>query len=175
MTEMKKIFAITFLVCVLLQHTNAQDKNMISAQLSYNQIELGFEHKILNERLSAGLYAGIANQDINSNFNDFTSRLGIGYIVFSNPQNQVSIRAGVGFYFPNNNDYSITVPFAKAGLRYARLFGKTKSHELFINAGYQYGKKDYRQQYSSDIVNISTIGTFKLTPVYFSIGYGFKF
>jgi len=172
---MKKIFAITFFVFLLSQNTKAQDRKMITFQLSYNQVELGFEYKILSEKLFAELHAGVANQDINSNFDDFTSRLGLGYTALSNPKNQISIHAGFGLYFSNNNYYTITVPLVYAGSRYTRLLGKTGKHRIFVNAGYKYGKRDYKEQYSSDIVHVSSIGTLKLTPLYFSIGYGFKF
>lgn len=171
---MKKIFSITFFIFLLFQFAKSQNNKMISIQLSYNKIELGFEHKILNEKLFAELYAGIANQDINSSFDDIISRIGIGYAAFSNTKNQISFYIGMGIYFTNNNYYSIVVPLVNAGTRYTRFFGKTRKHGLFINAGYCYGQRDYKQQYSSDIFDVSTIGTFKLTPVYFSIGYGFK-
>lgn len=172
---MKKIIAITFFVLLLSQYTKAQDRRMITFQLSYNQIELGFEHKILSEKLFAELHAGLANQDINSNFDDITSRLGLGYTALSNPKNQISIHSGFGLYFTNNNYYSITVPMVYVGTRYTRLFGQTGKHRIFVNAGYRYGKRDYKEQYSSDIVNVSSIGTLKLAPLYLSIGYGFNF
>ncbi len=172
---MKKIFAITFFVFLLSQNTKAQDRKTITFQLSYNQVELGLEHKILTERLFAELHAGIANQDINNNYDDFTSRLGLGYTALSNSKNQISIHAGFGLYFTNNDYYSITVPLVYAGTRYTRLLGETGKHRIFVDAGYRYGKKDYKEQYSSDIVNGSTIGTLKLTPLYFSMGYGFSF
>jgi hypothetical protein len=172
---MKKILAITFFVFLLVMNTKAQDRRMITFQISYNQIELGFEHSILFEKLFAELHAGIANQDINNNFDDFTSRLGLGYTAFSNPKNQISIHIGTGLYFTNNNYYSITVPLVYAGTRYTRLLGETGKHRIFFNTGYRYGKRDYKEQYLSDVVNVSSIGTLKLTPLYFSIGYGFNF
>lgn len=172
---MKKIFAIALLILILPHYTKAQNKSMISMQVSYNQLELGFEHIILNKKLFVELYAGIANQDINSNFDDFTSRLGLGYMALSNPKNRFSIHTDVGVYLPNNNYYSLTVPIVNTSLRYTRFVGKTKKNGLFINAGYCYGKRDYKQTYSSEIAVISTIGTFKVSPFCFSIGYGFKF
>ena len=144
---MKRIFTIIFFVFLLSQYTKAQDRKMITIQLSYNQIELGFEHKILNEKLFAELYAGIANQDINSNLDDFTSRIGIGYTAFFNPKNQFSINTGVGIYVPNNDYYSLIVPLVNAGIRYTRILGKNDKHTLFINAGYRYGKRDYKHRY----------------------------
>lgn len=172
---MKKIFAITFFVLLLSQNSKAQDREMITFQLSYNQVELGLEYKILSEKLFAELHAGLANQDINSSFDDFTSRLGLGYKAFSNPKNQISIHTGFGVYFTNNDYYSITVPLIYAGARYIKLLGETGKHRIFVNAGYRYGKRYYKEQFSSDIVNVSSVGTLKLTPLYLSIGYGFNF
>lgn len=172
---MKKILAFTFFVFLLSQNTKAQERKIITFQLSYNLVEFGLEHKILTEKLFAELHAGIANQDINSNFDDFTGRLGLGYTPLSSPQNQISFHAGFGLYFTNNDYYSITVPLVCSGIRYTRLIGETGKHRIFVNAGYKYGKKDYKEQYSSDIVNVSAIETLKLTPWYFSIGYGFNF
>ncbi|NCB06760.1 MAG: hypothetical protein EOM73_01190 [Bacteroidia bacterium] len=172
---MKKIVAIIFFAFLLSQNTKAQDRKMGTFQLSYNQVELGLEYKILSEKLFLELHAGVANQDINSNFDDFTSRLGIGYTAFSKPKNQISIHTGFGLYFTNNDYYSITVPLVYAGTRYTMLLGKTGKHRIFVNAGYRYGKRNYKEQYLSDIVNVSSIGTLKLAPLYFSIGYGFNF
>ncbi len=172
---MRRISTIILLVFFLLQFTKAQNKRMVSIQLSYNQAELGIEQKISDTRLFAELYAGIANQDINSNFDDFTSRLGIGYIAFSNPNNQIAIHTSLGLYFPNNDYYSITVPLVSGGARYTRFMGKKDKHGLFINADYRYGERDYKQEYSSSIINVSTIGILKISPLYISIGYGFKF
>lgn len=172
---MKKFLLIVLMMLLLFQNTKAQSKRMILLQFSYNSIEVGLEHSVLDERLWAELYTGIANQDLNTSFNDFTSRLGIGYLIFANLANQVSLHTGAGLYFSNNNYYSVTVPFINADIQCAKFFGKTKKHELFFNVGYRYGKSDYKQQYSSAIAKISTIGTFRLTPICFSIGYGFKF
>jgi hypothetical protein len=172
---MKIIFAITFFVFLLSQNTKAQDRKMITFQLSYNQVELGLEYIILSEKLFAELHAGAANQDINSNFDDFVGRLGGGYTAFSNPKNQISIHSGFALYFTHNNYYSITVPLVYTGTRYTRLLGETGKHRIFANAGYRYGKRDYKEQYSSDIVSVSSIRILKLTPMYFSIGYGFNF
>ncbi len=172
---MKKIFAIILLTLLLTYNTKAQDKRMMSMQVSLNQIELGFQHNIISDRLWANIYTGIGNQDLNSSFDDFILGLGIGFNAFSNKKNQVAINTGTGLYIPNNNYYSVTVPLLNAGIRYSRFFGKKDKHCLLVSSGYRYGKRDYKQEYLSDIVNVSTIGTFKISPLYFSIGYGFKF
>jgi hypothetical protein len=172
---MKKVRSFFLLMLLLSYSTNGQTKQVISLQLSYNQIELGFEHDLLNERLTAGLYAGIGNEDINHHFDDFLCKLGFGYVVYSNFKNQVSIQSGFGLYFSNNDYYSITVPIVNIGTRYTRFIGKERKQSLFVDAGYRYGKREYKQVYSSEIAVVSTIGIFKISPLYFLIGYGFKF
>lgn len=172
---MKKLFVIILLTHFLSQNTKAQDKKMVSMRVAINQIELGFQHDILSDKLWADVYTGIGNQDINSRFNDFIIGFGIGFDAFSNKKNQIAINTGIGLYIPNNNYYSITVPILNAGVRYSRFFGKEAKHCLLVSSEYRYGKRDYRQEYSSDIINVSSIGTFKISPLYFSIGYGFKF
>lgn len=172
---MKKIFAMAFFVFLLAQNTKAQDRKMVTFQLSYNQVELGLAYKMLPGKLIAELYAGAANQDINSSFDDITSRVGVSYTALSNSRNQISIHSGLGLYFTNNDYYSVNVPLVYAGTRYTRLLGDTGKHVVFVDAGYRYGKRDYKEQYSNDVVNASGTGTFKLAPLYFSIGYGFGF
>lgn len=172
---MKKIFAIILLTLLLSHSTKSQIKRMLSMQLSVNQVEMSFQHSILNEKLWTEFSAGVGNQDINNKFDDFTTRIGIGFIAFSKPKSQILINTGIGIYFSNNDYYSVTVPLINAGARYTRFFSKTKKHGFLVSMGYRYGKMNYKQEYSSDIVTVSTIGIFKVSPLYVSIGYGFRF
>lgn len=172
---MNKIFAIILLTLLLTQNTKAQKRRMVSMRVAKNQIELGFQHNILSDKLWADFYTGIGNQDINSSFDDFTIGLGIGFNAFSNKKNRIAINTGIGLYIPNNNYYSATVLILNPGVRYSRFFGKEDKHCFLVSSGYRHGRRDYRQEYSSDRANVSTIGTFKISPLYFSIGYGFRF
>ncbi len=172
---MRKLIMIFSLVLILSLHTIAQNKRLISIQLSVNQIELGLEHQILSEKLSADIYTGIANQDINNNFDDFSIRFGFGYKAISNSKNQIALHSGIGLYFSNNDYYSITVPLVNADFRYTRFIGKREKHGLFINVGYRYGKREFKQIYASDIVEITTADRLILKPVQLTVGYGFKF
>jgi hypothetical protein len=172
---MNKIVAILFFTLLLSHTTTAQYKRMVSMQVSVNQIELGFRHNIIADKFWANVHTGLANQDVNSEFDDFTLALGMGYNAFSFKKNQIALNSGIGLYVPNNSYYSVTVPVINAGLQYSRFFGKTDKHCFLISTGYRYGKKDYKQVYSSEIANASTIGTFKLSPICFSIGYGIRF
>lgn len=172
---MRKIVAILFVTFLATNYTKAQHKEMLSAQISINQFELAFQHTILSEKLWAEVSVGLGNQDINHKIDDFTTGLMMGFNAFSNGKNQIAFTSGIGMYFPHNDYYSITVPIISAGIRYAHFFGKTRKHSFFVNTGYRYGKRDYQQEYSSDISTISTVGTFKSSPLYVSAGYGFTF
>ncbi len=172
---MKKIFILTLLFTLLLNNTKAQFKNTISMQLSVKQIELNCERKIFNNKWGAELTLGIGNQDINNKFDDLTSRLGIVFFAFANSKNQISINTGVGIYHPTNDYYTIIVPLTFIGARYTRFLGKKDKHEIFVNTAYLYGKRNYIQTYSSELFDISTIGTFKVSPWYIAVGYGFRF
>lgn len=172
---MKKIIIVVLLMILFAHFTKAQYKKMLSTQISINQIELGFQHSLLLEKLWANAYIGIGNQDINHNFDDFTFGFRLGYDALSYKKNQLAIVSGFELYFPNNDYYSTTIPIINAGVRYTRFFGKKEKHCLLLSLGYKYGKRDYKEEYSSDIATISSIGTFKTSPLYFSIGYGFKF
>ncbi len=160
---------------ILLHATGikAQNPEMASLQLSFNQTELGYQRPILSENLWAGVYVGLGNQDINRRFDDFVSGFKVGYLLLARPKNQVALTGGIGLYVPNNSYYKATALTVEAGVRYSRFIDKNKKHCLLVNAGYRYGQRDYKQSYSSDVLNASTIGTFRVSPFVFSIGYGF--
>lgn len=175
MTSMKRIVAFILLMLFLSHNTKAQNQRMLSMELSINQIELSFRHNIINERLWTELYAGIGSLDVNRNYDDFTTGLSIGLNVFSNKRNQIALNTRMGICFLNNDYYAGTVPLINAGVRYTRFFGKKENHCLLVSVGYRYGKRNYKQTYSSEIANVSTVGSFKVSPLYLSIGYGFRF
>jgi hypothetical protein len=172
---MKKLFSIIVLLVILSFNVKAQNIRTLSVNLSTNQIDMSFQHNIIIERLWMEIYAGVGNQDINNYFDDFISGLGVGFNAFSKNKNQVAVETGIGLYIPDNNYYSGTIPLLNAGVRYLRFLGKSGKNCLLIKAGYRYGKRDFKQEYSSEIVNVSTIETFTISPLYFSIGYGFIF
>lgn len=156
-------------------HAMANKGKMMSVQVSVNEIVLGFQHNVLYEKLWVEVNTGLGNQDINSNFNDLVSGFGIGYNVFSNQKNQIAFNTGIGMYIPNNHYYKVTVPIVNAGLRYTCFIGKKDKHCFLASVGYRYGKREYHQEFKSEIINVSTIGTFKVSPVCFSVGYGYRF
>ncbi len=172
---MRILFIILGIILLHVTGIKAQNPEMVSLQLSFNQTELGYQRPILSENLWAGVYVGLANQDINRCFDDFVSGFKVGYLLLAKPKNQVSLTSGIGVYVPRNDYYSATALTLDGGFRYTRFLGKSKKHCLLINAGYRYGQRGYKQSYSSEVLNASTIGTFKVSPLFFSIGYGFIF
>lgn len=171
---MREALSIILLFLLLDCTANAQNGEMYSLQLSLNQVELGYQHHILSEKGWVGLYAGIGNQDINPRFDDFLSGLKMGYNVVSRQKSQVDYIVGLGVYLPGNDYYKATTLVFDTGVRYSCFFGEKKRHCLLLSAGYRYGKRDYKQTYSSDILTVSRVGTFRVSPGYLSIGYGFR-
>jgi len=170
----KSLFVLGFFL-LLAGGANAQNNNQLSFQFSYNQVELAYQHKLLYPKVWGEVFVGTGNQDINRSFDDLVAGLRIGYNAFSNKKNSLGINTSFGIYIPNNDYYNVATPVIGAGIRYTRVIGKSGKHCMFVNAGYQYGKRDYKQVYSSEIVNVSTIGTFKIAPLYCSLCYGFRF
>lgn len=170
---MSKVLLVAGIILVYATVIEAQNHQMASMNMSFNQAELSYQCPVLSEDLWADFYVGLANQDINQRFDDFVSGFKVGYLLLSTPKNQVALTVGIGLYIPNNNYYKATTLTIEGGLRYTRCLGKTKKHCLLINAGYRYGYRDYKQNYSSDVLSASTIGTFRVNPLVLSIGYGF--
>jgi len=172
---MKKIAFVTAFLALISFGVKSQNPNQVSVRLSTNQFELGYQRKFIQQKIWGETYIGLGNQDINAKFDDVVAGIRIGSPILANDKNVVSIAAGVGLYFPNNQYYSATTPVFSGLIAYNRYFGKSQTHSLLVNLGYQYGKKDYKQEYSSADIYTATIGSFKVSPVYFSVGYGFHF
>lgn len=170
---MKKILFLIFCFCI--SQMNAQNNNLVSMQLFYNQIEIGYGDKIVKEKLWGQCSIGIANQDFNNSFNDVTCRIGLTYRAFQNQKNLVAFNTSIGIYLPNNEYYKTVVPLVYVFGQYTRYLGKSNKHGIFIQAGYRYGKKTYQQEYQSGIAIFTTNGTFRVSPVYLSFGYEFHF
>jgi len=56
------------------------------------------------------------------------------------------LKESFSIYFPNNDYYTAITPVVEAGIRYSRFIDKSNKHSLLINAGYQYGTRDYKQE-----------------------------
>lgn len=170
----KSILSIAFIL-LLTYGVKAQNNNQLSLQLSLNQVELGYQYKAFSENLWGEIIVGLGNQDINHRFDDVITGLRIGFNFFSNNKSLLGLQTRFGTYIPNNDYYTAVTPVIEAGIRYTLFIGKLNQHSLFINTGYQYGKRDYKQKYSSEIINVTTVGKFEIAPLYFSLGYGFNF
>jgi hypothetical protein len=168
---MKKIVFLTALLALTSFCVKAQNSNQVSARLSFNQIELGYQRTFFQQKIWGETYVGLGNQDINKKFDDFIT----GTPIFKNEKNVINLAAGIGFYFSNNDIYSVVTPVYSGFIAYNRFLGKPEKHSLLINLGYQYGKNDYRQEYNSAGIYTATTGSFIVSPVYFSVGYGFHF
>jgi len=172
---MKKIAFATALFALISFGVKSQNPNQVSARLSTNQFELGYQRKFIQQKIWGETYIGLGNQDINKNFDDVIAGLRIGTPIFKNEKNAIHLAAGIGLYFSNNDIYSLVMPVYSGFIAYNRYLRKSEKHSLLINLGYQYGKKDYKQEYSSADIYTATIGSFKVSPVYLSVGYGFHF
>jgi hypothetical protein len=172
---MKKTAFLIVLFALICFGVKAQNSNQVSARLSFNQLELGYQRAFFQQKIWGETYVGLGNQDINKKFDDFVTGLRIGTPIFKNEKNVINLAAGIGIYFSNNEIYSVVTPVYSGFIAYNRFIGKSEKHSLLINLGYQYGKKDYEQEYSSADIYTATTGSFKVSPVYFSVGYGFHF
>jgi len=172
---MKKVLFIAMYLLLVSIGSNAQEKRQLSLQFSINQIELGYQRELFVQNVWGEAFAGIANQDINKQFDDFLAGIKLGYNFFSNKHNQLGLYTIFSIYIPNNDYYNAVTPVVGVGVRYTRFIGKSGKHGFSISPNFQYGRRDYKQTYLSEKVNVSTVGTFKITPFNISIGYNYSF
>ncbi len=172
---MRKVLYIIIALVVFALSVNGQRRNTIALQVSINQIEINYQRNIFTPKIWGEVYVGLGNQDITNSFNDIITGIRTGANLISKGKNIIAVNTDFGIYIPNNSLYNATTPIVGAGIRYIRTIGKQNKHTLFVSTGYRYGQKDYKQRYNSDIVSVESIETFKISPVYISIGYGFSF
>ncbi len=170
----RRVFGLVFML-LLAFGAKAQKMNQLSLQFSYNQLELGYQRNLLFHNMWGEAFVGIGNQDINSRFDDFLAGVRVGVYAFSTEKNVVALNAVAGVYIPNNSYYNAAAPLLGGGIRYVRFIGRQNRHSVLISAGYQYGKREYKQEYHSEALQVESIGVFKVAPLYFSVGYGFNF
>ena len=172
---MKKISIVLALFSLLSLGAEAQNLNQVSLRLSPTQFELSFQRKLKQQKVWSEAFIGLGNQDINSKYDDFLAGIRIGIPLFSSAKNAIHLAASAGIYFPNNEYYSAASPVYGLIGGYTRYMGKAQRHSLLIHLGYQYGERNYIQEYQSADISTAITGTFKLSPIHFSIGYGFNF
>ncbi|QGY42504.1 hypothetical protein GM418_02195 [Maribellus comscasis] len=172
---MKKIIFYAALLSLWTFGIKAQNNNQVSLQFSFNQFEVGYQHKIFSPNLWGEIFVGAGNQDVNTRFDDFLTGLKVGYNVFSHKRDKLDVHSIWGIYIPKNKLYTAITPMVGTGTQYARSIGKTGKHNLFISANFRYGKRDYKQKYSSETITVSKTGSFEVSRLVFSLGYSFKF
>lgn len=172
---MKRISVLLAFFSLISLGVKSQNLNQVSLRLSPNQFELNYQRKFHQERIWSEAFIGLGNQDINSKYDDCLAGIRIGTPLFSNDKNVIHMAASVGVYFPNNDYYAAVSPVYGIMGGCTRLIGKAQRHSLLINLGYQYGQRNYIQEYQASDIFIATTGNFKLSPIHFSIGYGFNF
>lgn len=170
----RMVLGLAFML-LLACGAKAQKMNQLSLQFSYNQLELGYQRNLLFHKMWGEAFVGIGNQDINSRFDDFLAGVRVGVFALSNEKNRVALNTLVGVYVPNNSYYNAAAPVFGGGIRYVRFIGRQNRHSILISTGYQYGKREYKQESSSEVLQVETIGDFRVAPIYFSVGYGFNF
>lgn len=172
---MRNTTFVLFFVILSSHIMKSQNNNQISLNISYNQFEIGYHQKFLNEHLWGQVFLGLANQDVNAEFDDFLTGIRAGIPILYNQKNSVDINLGFGLYFPNNDYYKVTTPFVEIGPKYSRHIGKSNKHNVSLSAGCRYGKRSYKQDFDGDNIYIETVDDFKVDAFYISIGYGFLF
>jgi len=172
---MKRLIVILAFFCFFSLSATSQNLNQVSIRLSSTQFELNFKRKLKQQKVWAEAFIGLGNQDINSRYDDFLTGIRIGIPLFSNAKNAFHIAASAGIYFPNNEYYSAASPVYGLMGGYTRYMGKAQRHSLLIHLGYQYEERSYIQEYQAGDISAAATGTFKLSPIHFSIGYGFNF
>jgi len=172
---MKRISIILVFFSFVSMGVKSQNLNQVSLRLSPGQFELNYQRKLLQQKIWSEAFIGLGNQDINSKYDDLLAGIRIGTPLFTNKKNVIHMAAGVGVYFPNNDYYAAVSPVYGITGGYTRFIGKAQRHSLHINIGYQYGERNYIQEYRASDISIATTETFKLSPSHFSLGYGFNF
>jgi hypothetical protein len=172
---MRRVIFITMIVLAHCGLVDGQRLNRTAVHLSYNQIELSYGRHLGNMPFTPEVYMGLANQDINNEFDDLTGGVRLVFPVFSFPKSEIDASAEIGFYFPHNDFYNANAFTAGINLGYEKFLGQKQRHSLLLNLGYRYGKRSYKQEYRDEAILIATTDEFEVSPLCFCIGYCFRF
>jgi len=172
---MKACFALIVLLVLAVAGVDAQRNNQLAVQLSYDLASLSYQRDIFQSRLLGEIEVGIANQDIDSKFNDLLIGVRIGKPLLYSGHYAVNLLAGVGTYFSNNNNYSVVTPVYSGLFSFNRYVGEAKRHSFVVCVGYQYGKRGYKEAFKNEISHVTSTGEFNVFPLILSMGYGFHF
>ena len=167
---------IILLLMFLFELFSASAQNrQIGLELSWSRACLGYRYQFAALPFWNEIYAGLGNEDINRDFDDFQFGIKTGMSLFSRPRTVLYGFVNLGMYFPENNYYRANTPFLGAGTGIRKFFGKGKRQSIFTEFSYRYGHTWYTQSYNRDGISVKTAGKFRLQPVSISIGYGFRF
>lgn len=170
---MKKI-ALLFMLLAVYALGFTQTRDRAAFYFSINQICFGYYKEFDQLPVDAEVYIGVANQDINGAFDDLQG--GLKAWLLLRDWQASSIRSGldVGLYLPNNDYYKAATGYLGINLEYEKYFGKNKRHSMLLDVGYRFGKRSYQQSFHNEIIKVNTVDEFKVSPMVFSIGYGFR-
>ena len=162
------------MLCILASTALAQTSQQIALRASYNRLELSCQQTFASIKIWGEPYIGLGNNDIGNKLNDFTFGLKIGYPFANINKSTFDICANVGGYFPNNKQYNAATMVIGLQLGYSLKLGEQGKHLLLVNIGYNYGKRSYSQTYSNSAIMVKTTDTFKISPLYLTIGYAYR-
>ncbi|HUW07649.1 MAG TPA: hypothetical protein VMW01_15480 [Williamwhitmania sp.] len=153
----------------------AQTNNRIALQLSHNQVTISY--RLQSDKIPVWVepYVGVANQDVNAKFDDKLGGLKVGIPLYSTNRLNFYAALNTGIYIPVNHLYKAATPYLGALGGVELQLGKNHHHGLLLECGYTYGTRDYRQYYESKLVAVTTVGEFKVSPLYYALGYCYKF
>jgi len=175
MTYGKAFFWLVFASWFSTSSLSAQTYNQSSINVSMNQLTVSYHRNFSETPVWAGCYFGFGNQDINADFDDILTGIQLGRRMLRFKKSNISLVLNTGIYYPENDYYTATTLCYGLNLTYEKCFGKSGKHSLLMDAGYQYGRKSYKQHYENDLISVSTTGLFEVSPLVFSIGYGYNF
>jgi hypothetical protein len=160
---------------VFINKAYSTESNTVSAYLSYNSFDFGYKYHLKRLPLKFGGKIGIANQDINSAFNDYKLTALVDYEFVKIGKSKIYLEGNIGYYIANNDLYSENTLFYRIGVGCHYRLGKSDRHGLYGEVYYCYGNREFIDQYQNEGFAVKTIETLELSPVQFSIGYSYSF
>jgi hypothetical protein len=145
----------------------------IGIDLSIDQIQLNHSKLLGSQNLELGYFVGFANKDIDNKFNDFYIGASVEKKVIGNEIFKLKLGVTSLLYFPNNDFYDELVLGVGIFSRGEYYFINQRNC-LFLNIGFIYGEREYKQEYNDQIL-VESVDVFSITGVNISIGYSFKF
>ena len=170
---MKTITTILALFATL--QLQAQFRHQASARFAHNQITLSYRNYPQKCPLWFEPFIGLSNQDVNNKFDDKTVGIKTGIPLANLSRWDFYGALSCGYYFTSNKLYRANTPYGGFLLGSELKLGKQRKSRIAFELGYTYGEKSYSQTSENDLVWIKTTDRFKLSPIYYSIGYAFCF